>query len=231
MSMNRFGAVYTAVPSLYQGSVAADFGGQTVIETAMDRAVDAIVASMPERIFQQVQEIDLEQVVRRGVAGTTVLPATSMKPLVFGSVRVWRGDRLEFDIRPSVGSSSNGIPDISASLFSVVLATGVVTLIDPLANEEVVYVSAEVDTENAAYSVPSIARMVAVGAAGQLGEVLYSEGNQEWRLVEMYRTAFDDYLKGLQAGSVIPDEVRRGRYWSSPAPLSGISGSVELIRG
>lgn len=231
MSMNRFGAVFGGVVSLYHDTVAADYGGQTVIETAMDRAVDAIVASMSERTFQQIQEIDLEQVVRRGVAGTTVLPATTMKPLIGGSVRVWRGDRLQFEVRPSVGITSNGLPDIAASQFSTALSTGVVTVVNGLADEEVVYVSAEVDTENAAYSVPSIARMVCIGAAGQLGEILYSEGNQEWRLVEMYRTTFDDYLEGLQSGSVIPDEVRRARYWSSPTPLSGISGSVELPRG
>lgn len=231
MSMNRFGAVFSGVVSLYHDTVAADYGGQTVIETAMDRAVDAIVASMSERTFQQIQEIDLEQIVRRGVAGQTVLPAATMKPLVAGSVRLWRGDRLQFEIRPSVGNTSNGFPDTPASQFNTVLATAVTTLVYPLAADEIVYLSAEVDTENAAYSVPSIARMVCLGAAGQLGEILYSEGNQEWRLVEMYRRTFADYLTGLQSGSVIPDEVRRARYWSSPTPLSGISGSVELPRG
>lgn len=231
MSMNRFGAVYTSVPPLYQGSVAADFGGQTVIETAMDRAVDAIVASCSEDVFGQLSAIDLEQIVRRGVAGTTVLPATTMRPLVSGSVRVWRGDPLEFQVRPSVGITSNGMPDIASSLFSVSLSTGVVTLVNALAADEVVYVSAEVDTESASYSAPSIARMVCVGAAGQLGEVIYSEGTQEWRLVEMYRTAFNDYLTGLRNGSVIPDEIRRARYWASPVPSSGQGGSVELVRG
>ncbi len=231
MSMNRFGAVFGGVVSLYRDTVAADYGGQAVIETAMDRAVDAIVQQMSEASFSQLQSIDLEQVVRRGIAGTTILPAVSIKPLVFGSVRVWRGDPLQFQIRPSVGITSNGLPDLSASLFSVNLSTGVPTLTDPLASEEVVYVSAEVDTESASYSIPSIARMVCVGAAGQLGEVLYSEGNQEWRLVEMYRQTFADYLTGLRAGTVIPDEVRRARYWSEVAPVSGGSGSVELVRG
>lgn len=229
--MNRFGAVYTDVPPLYQGSVVDDYGGQAVIETALDRATDAIVASCSETIFTQLSGMDLLQIVRRGVAGVTVLPAPPILPLVEGSVRVWRGDSSQFQVRPAAGGTGPGLPDLPSSLFSVDHASGVVTLVDALVDDELVYLSAEVNTDSAGYSVPSIARQVAIGAAGQLGEVLYSEGTQEWRLVEAYRQTFSDYLAGLRAGTIVPSEVRKARFFAEVSPSGSRGGSIELVRG
>lgn len=233
---NRFGCLASNVVDLYPDTVTADYGSAAIIEEAIDHAVEQIANAMPEGLYRQISGIDLECVVRRATTGQTVCPGTTLRPLVAGSVRVWRGMPTWFQTQPLpaelIGAGSYGVPvDLSSDQFTVNLATGAVTLAQPLALGEQVYVSAEVDTASASYSLPSLARLAARGAAGELGARLYSDQTNEWKLVTILRQDFVDGLNLLAAGKLIPDEVRLARYWTDPAPAAGGMQSIDLVLG
>lgn len=233
MGYNRFGAVYTAVVALYSGTQAADFGGQTVIEESMDRAADRIANAMTEGTYKAMTEPQLELVVRRATAG--LLTATlGIKPIVAGSLHVWSGQPVLFGIKPqlTVDQNYNGGPvELASTRFSVVTSTGVVTLTQALVADDVVYATYQADVTNAAFSMPSLARLVVRGAAAELGDKLYTESTQEWALVERYRKGFDDDLEALMAGTLVPDELRALRWWQEVDRTGPNISSVRLFRG
>lgn len=235
MAYNRFGALYTAPIALYPGTALADFGTQAVVEEAIDRAVDRIANAMSEEVYSQLTEPRLELVVRRGTAGQTTA-TLGLIPVVSGSLHLWSGQPRTFQTEPQQTTDLRRSDDLStavemaSALFSVVLATGVVTFPALLANDQV-YASYQADTASASYSIPSLARLAVRGAAAELGARLYTESNQEWGLVARYREDFEDTLDRLAAGKWVPDELRALRWWDEVAPASSTAGSVRLGRG
>lgn len=231
MGYNRFGAAFSSVVALYPGSVVSDFGGQTTVEEAIDRAVDRVANALTEDVYGQLTEPDLELVVRRATAGQTSA-TLGLYPVVSGSVHVWVGQPVTFQNRPRLETDpvteDVRATEISSSLFSVVDATGALTLPALVANDQV-YASYRVDP--ASLSVPSLARICIRGAAAELGARLYTEGNQEWALVTRYREDFEAALDGLSGGTVIPDELRAMRWWAEVKPAGFTGGSVRLGRG
>jgi hypothetical protein len=233
MAYNRFGAVYTSVVSLYPGTAVGDYGTQANVEEAIDRAVDLIAQAMPETVFMAITNPQLERVVSRATAGQTTTSAVRMKPVIAGTVHAWRGQPSQFVRRPSYLTDAifTGQVEMDVADYSVTNATGVLTMVTPLNVNDAVYVSYMADTDSASFSLPSLARLAVRGAAAELGARLYSEANQEWKLVEEYRTGFQNALDALLEGKLIPDEIRLASYWHELAPASGTVGSVLLFRG
>ncbi len=231
MAYNRFGALHTSVVSLYPDSVAADFGGQTIIEESIDRAVDRIVNALTPGSYKALTEPDLELVVRRATAGLTSA-TLGLKPIVSGSLHLWTGQPTMFNVKPVrlTDFSGGGITELAAASFSVVLATGVVAT-PALVVEDQVYASYQVDTGHASFSVPSLARLAVRGAAAEVGDKLFSEANQEWALVERYRDSFDADLAAFKDGTMVPDELRAMRWWSEVDRSGPGLTSVRLFRG
>lgn len=232
MAYNRFSAAFGGVVALYPGTAAADYGGQATIEEAIDRAVDQVAQALPEAVYRALVSPDLERVLTRATAGQTVLPAVARLPIKTGTLHLWRGSPAAFQNRPLLAwESGSGLVERPAADFAPNLASGVITLTTALAADEQVFVSYEADTASVSFVAPSLARMAVRGAAAELGARLYSESNQEWKLVDEYRQAFLQDLEALRSGALVPDEVRAAAYWSEPTPRSGLVGSVRLLRG
>ena len=233
MAYNRFGAVFSSVVSLDPGTAIGDYGTQANVEEAIDRAVDLIAQAMPETVFMAITNPQLERVVMRATAGQVTTSAVRMKPVISGTMHAWRGQPCQFVRRPSLltDAMTTGQIEMDVADYSVTTATGVLTMVTPLNVNDVVYVSYMADTDSASFSLPSLARLAVRGAAAELGARLYSEANQEWKLVEEYRVGFQDALEALLAGKLIPDEIRSAAYWHELAPASGTVGSVLLFRG
>ncbi len=122
--------------------------------------------------------------------------------------------------------------ELPADQFTVNATTGVVTLVTGMQVNDIAYASYVVDVMAAAYSVPSLAEIAVLGAGAELGARLYSAGNQEWKLVEDYRTRYTDWLKRIVEGSWIPDELRYMRWWKEVERVDEKApASVRLYRG
>lgn len=233
MGYNRFGAIYTSVIDKYPQTVIGDYGSQANVEEAIDRAVDQIANALTPAHYRALTQPELEMVVVRATAGQTSA-TLGLKPVVAGSVHLWRGQPSSFLAKPALATddyAGDSLTETDAALFSVVALTGVVTLSSGLAVNDQVYATYVVDVAAATFSMPSLARLACRGAAAELGMRLYGEQQQEWQLVETYRKGFADDLDALRSGELVPDEIRAMRFWQEVERSSRAGGSVSLPRG
>ncbi len=242
MALNRFGAVYTSVVSLYPGTQTSDFATQAIIEEALDWASDALADALSPEIYGQLTEPEMQIVVRRATSGQTT-GTVWLLPMVTGETHVWVGQPSQFVTKPTLytdyqanqfsdwaGSGTSAI-ELASTAFSVNASTGVITLVTPMQTDDMLVVSYRVDTASASYSIPSMARLAVRGAAAEMGSRLYTEANQEWALVAAYRKEFEDAIAGFRDNSMVPPEMRAAKFWNEPEPLTSQGGTVRLYRG
>jgi hypothetical protein len=254
MPFNLFGATAAGVVRSFQtGSYTPDvdeFGGTTAIEDVLADMAGVLLDAMPPRLFQTLTTPDLLRAVPRATAGQTqfTIPAI-FRPIVAGSVHVWRGWPAAFQDRPILRtspdhsdayaqaqgddrSSYSPATELAADAFSVNLSTGVVTLAEAMDADWVAYVSCQVDTESASYAVPSLARILEAGAAGELGARVYSRATDAWALVESLKAGFADAVEATAKGERIPPEIRVCQWWQEveKAQANRI-GSIRVYRG
>lgn len=234
MAFNRFGAVFSSVIALYPGTAAADYGGQVTIEEAIDRAVDRILAAMPEMVHNQLANPELVLVVQRATAGqtTATLP---LLPGISGTGRIWVGQPNQFQERPQQNPAKfqdTGRIELDPSQYSINYTSGLVTLTTAMSANDQLYASYDVDATNASYTAASLARMAVRGAASELGSRLYSEANQEWLLVDKYENSFKESLESLGDASWVPEELRYLKWWKEiDRVTAGGASSIRLPRG
>ena len=250
MPYNRFGATEAMVLQKYAAGAyvpaAADFGGSAAIAAALDDATNALCQAMPLLSLDALQRPDLCNVEARGTAGQTIItfPA-ALRPMVAGRVHLWRGMPSAFTSRPVLrtdawqgpggyGALSSPTPsgpvcELEETDFSVT-ATGVV-LTSGLQRNEQVFGSWDVNVEDAAYSVQSMANWVSDGAAAVLGSKVYSQAQQEWQYVARLLEDWTALIESLGDGSTVPADLRVLRWWKAPERAQeNTVGSVRRFR-
>jgi hypothetical protein len=152
-----------------------------------------------------------------------------------GTVHVWTGypaeltypkPVMEYEMR----TGPSGRMELPVEDWTINYSTGLVTLGTALESQMQALISYETDVESANFAIESLARLAARGAAAEVGARLFSEGTQEWLLVTKYAEGFDADLKALQEGRLIPEEVRRLRFWSEVAPAGGAGAQAGSVR-
>lgn len=234
MAFNRFGAVFTTVVSMYPGTAAADYGGQTTIEEAIDRAVDRILAAMPQVVHDQIASPELILVVQRATAGqtTATLP---LLPGISGTGRIWVGQPSQFQEHPQYFPAKyqdTGLLELDPTKYTVNYTTGLVTLNTGMVANDQLYATYDTDSNSASFVAASLGRIAVRGAASELGSRLYSEANQEWLLVDKYEASFKESIEALSDGSWIPEELRFLKWWKEvERATAGGASSIRLPRG
>lgn len=252
---NRFGAVYTDVVSMFPGTILADFdgggaNGQTVIEGVLDRIAREVASAFTPDVYKQLTEVDCQEIVKYASSGQTTA-TLGLVPAVAGTLHIWiypplaslelteRSDGAPVDDfwyrKPVLGYNET-------SGFSLTASTGAVTGLPELNAGDRVYASYDVDVDSASFSMASVKDIVLLGAAAELGSRLYSDAQQEWKLVEEYRSRYRGSMQPTNpesgqvgramAGTFVPDELRKLSYWNEVERKSeeGVS-SVRLYRG
>lgn len=237
---NRFGSAYTDVVAMYPGTVVTDYdaggsAGQTKVEAAMDRACRRFAMALSPDVFRQMTKIDCEQPVRYATEGQATF-TLGLGPMVSGTLHLWRypaplaigqgiiSNGYDFTIKPQFGwLEETGFATSGTATVTVTPAT-------TLTLGQRIFASYEVDNDAATFAMPSIADLCLYGAAVELGAFLYSEGTQEWKLVEEYRKRWEDALKAATDGSWIPDELRKLNYWQEVERSSDEVKSVVRYR-
>lgn len=251
---NSFGAVNASVLTKFALAgyipTADEFGGTPAIDDAISDAVHDVVQAMPATVRDALQLPSLMKIEARAAAGQTTA-RIRLVPLVAGKVHIWRGNPVQFTSEPVLATNpwrgvgwngtAGGIVsptppgptwEIADDAFSVDLATGIVTLAEPLNRNDQVYASCEVDVEAAEYVLPSLADLVVAGAASSLGFKIYAQASAQWEYVTRLGTGYADIVKGLAAGEWIPSELRTIQWWKAPEPdaAAGRIGSVRTFR-
>jgi len=243
---NRFGKTSTSVLALYPGTVAADYdsggaAGAANIEGALDRAVFLVAASLPPAVFRALTDVDAQEVVDYATANQTTW-TLGIVPIVAGSLHLWlyplpvppgrqQGVSGYFSddwSRPP----AKGYSEVDPAEYGVVAATGAVTYSGRAVGVgERVFASYAVDHDNASFTSPMLGQIAVLGAAAELGTLLYSSATQEWALVTSYAARFAAMLAQLKDGSLVPDEVRKLKYFTEIERSSGEVRSVPFYRG
>lgn len=240
---NAFGAVYTTVLSLYPDTSITDFTDAATITAALNRIARDVAMAMPAELLGQISVVDCEMPVRYATAGQTTF-TLGLFPINSATLHLWKFPPLaafegtfNFGLNPYSDIYFRkpvlGYNEIASGNYSVNATTGVVTLSGDLGSGltvgERIYASYNVSVANSSYSLPSVADIVAYGAAAELGEQLYSESMQVWALVASYRKKYDGYIELIRAGKWVPSELRLLFWWTDIEP-SGSAGSVRVYR-
>ena len=247
--MNRMGAVYTDVLSLYPGTVAADYdaggaSGQTKIEAVLDRTTREVAAALTPDAYRQMTQVNAELVVRYATAGQTTA-TLGLLPAIAGTLHVWRYPMLGADAADIFSRQSDqywvdwygkppqlGVGEVPSANVSLVAATGVITLpAGTLSLGDRLYASYDVDVDSASFSMPSLRDIVLLGAAAECGRWLFSQGTQEWSLVEDFRTRYVAMITAMREGALVPDELRKLSYYEPVERNSPEVTSVRIWRG
>lgn len=250
MPFNYFGATEAALLRKFALAgytpAADDFGGATAIADALADATHALVQTFPLVALEALQRPDLCLIEARGTAGQTAasFPA-ALRPAVVARVHVWRGMPSAFTSRPGLetdawlgegGYGNPGSPTPSGSICELPAASFVatasgITLTDGLARNEQVYASWDVNVDDAAYSVPSVADWVLLGAAAATGAKHFPQASAGWALVSGMAEEWGALLEALGKGTVTPAGLRALRWWQAPERAQDNTiGSVRRYR-
>jgi hypothetical protein len=255
MTFNLFGATVAGVLRNFQtGSytpASADFGGDDAILDVLGEMEGTLLDAMPPRLFQTMAGPDLLRAVVRATAGQTTFTLPEIfRPLQPNTIHLWRGWPATFQDRPKLRTSpdysdayeaNNSNPsriryspttELDADAFSVNVSTGIVTLTEALQADFTVFASFGVDVGSADYGVPSLARILEMGAAGEIGARVYSRATDEWSLVEGFRSGFAAAVEATGKGERIPPEIRVLQWWQEvEKSQENRLGSVRMFRG
>lgn len=252
MSYNRWGATEAMVLRVFATGgytpTAADFGGSAAIADELDGATFSVAQALPLAFLNQIEHPDLERIVTRATAGQTSA-TLGFGPAKAGTVHIWTGPPQAFVSRPilltdpwlrgggwgisqSVGvqaTPTGAVVELQETQFSV---TGqAVSLVTALNRSDLVYASYDVDVEGVTFSIPSIADMVAKGAAFGLGSKVFPQATSEWAYVARIGEDWASYLGEVAAGKLVPAELRAKQWWQEPdRAQDGTIGSVRRYR-
>jgi hypothetical protein len=231
-----------------------EFGGAAALTEALEDAVREIVQAMPATLRDAIQRPDLMLVESRATANQTQVFA-KLLPLVLGRTHVWAGNPQQFVSKPvllnfpwersgylaavnlrgglSMPTPPGAAVEMAEDKFTVnSLTTGQITLVDPLNRNDQVFISYEVDIENVAFAMPSLADLAVTGAASVLGAKLYPQASSQWPYVQSLSESWTNGLEGLATGEWVPAELRVIQWWKAPEPnkAEGRVGSVRRYR-
>ncbi len=255
---NKFGAVANDVVAMYPGTILADYdaggtGGQAVIDSVLDRIAREVASAMSPVAYKQITEVDCQEVVKYATAAQSSF-TLGIAPVVSGSVHIWVYPSLASLELRTYGAQSDlyqmsydeyyrkpvlGWGEVALSDYSVTASTGIVSYVGPaLGVGARVYATYNTDITADTFALPSVADIVLLGTAAELGARLYSEGSQEWKLVDEYRSryrgAFDasdsGVMKRALSGEWIPDELRALTYFEELDRKSEQVASVRIYR-
>ena len=234
---NNFGALPAEVVALYPSTVLADYdetAPTTVLEDALARAADRIVNSFPERTYKAIAQPEMVYAIAKATEGQSTF-TIPFGAAVSGTVHVWTGYPAELSypkpvLQYEMRQGPSGRIELDSTKWSIDYTSGVASLGTSLDAMMQALVSYDTDVNAATFGIASLARLAARGAAAEVGARLFSEGSQEWLLVTKYAEGFDADLKALLEGRLVPEEIRRLRFWSEVAPSGGQGAQAGSVR-
>jgi hypothetical protein len=235
MQYNYFGITYQTIVDAFKGSVVADFGSSTVINSELDLAESEVVAKLGTKALQLMQRVDYMEIP--AISGNVWLAPFAVK----NDFHVWRLPRYNPAQAGTLTILDTGLncwsggdcPSTEKELDSSVLFTDftqdaeTITFGSSFDQSRYVYY-ASWNLDQTRLVLPSLAIIIRNRAACILGHQLYSRGEDSWKLVDIYCSRGQDGLDALDS-AFIPSEFKRYGYFNSMVS-SGIK-TIKTYRG
>lgn len=245
--MNRFGCTVAMVMNVIKtGSyspASADFGGDDVVNAAVDSICDEVIQNMPEAMFLSLSLVELEKVETRATAAQATV-TLGIKPVIAGKTHIWTGQPSSFREKPILATDVDMqeefadpelVPanELPSSAFTIDNSTGVITLKSTptdyrLDVNDEVYATYEPDP--ASLSIPSLATLIAEGAAFLVGSKVYARGSSQWSYIDMLQERYTAKLASLREGDWLPPETRLMKFWEERVPEADKKASIQIAR-
>jgi len=218
---NYWGCVANDVLALFPHSQECDFGGASVINGLLAQNAREVAQSMRDDIIEMLVHVKHEILVEYATDGQTSA-TTLLNPIVSGSVHLWKYNNpgcATNDDNLSLGnisgcSSERYVPKVGACEvdtddYSVDLSSGVVTFDSDLLDEDDrVFISYDVDTEDAAFAVGSCCDATRILTAADISVHLRDE-----TIIEYWRLRAKTTRENMLKGDFIPAELRDAMHW------------------
>ncbi len=246
-SMNRFGATQAMfltrfATGSYSPTDVTEFGGSDAVDAALDSAEDQVIQALPEEVFLQLTQIDLQFIEMRASAGQTVANL-SFAPVIPGKTYIWKGQPKYFKERPYKSTDLlpnevffdpnlvRPVAELTAGTdYTLADSTGIVTFTTGLAANDQVAASYWPDVTDEDYVVPSLAQCVADGAAYLRASILYPRASTQWEYLAVLADQFTKKLTALQDKTWIPPELRLMNFWKEVVPISSDNPKIKVGR-
>ena len=218
----------------------ADFGGDAAIENFIDSCCDELIQNMPEELFLSLSEVELERVESRATANQNTC-TVSLKPVVAKNTHVWKGQPRNFRQKPRLATDLDMqeefadpelVPanELPSTAFSIDATSGVITFTSGnlcAVNDEV-YCTYE--PAAATLSVPSLATVIADGAAHLVGSKHYARGTSEWSFITLLQERYTAKVTSLRDGDWLPPEIRLMTFWEERIPETDKKATLQVGR-
>lgn len=194
---NRFGAVYTQAVSMFPGTAAADFGGQTAIETIMDMVEAEIISNCNPWIRLALTTCVGALICSKPTDGQTVITVNTQGGLFYDCTSNWE---IFIDYAgPEPPTKGYGYVNADGiTVTEVATDTIRITLDADLALDETDFVvmNCDIDPTDSTFSLPTMANILLLGTAVMLGYQIYTA--DESPLIKKYQQLYENNLKDLK---------------------------------
>lgn len=226
---NYFGCEYTDIVNAFKGSVANDFGGQTIIEAEMELAEAELIGQMSPKAIKMLEIVEYQEVPQ--IASISGSMQYTLNPALLQDLYIFQIDRYNPVLNNTVGYTfgncseklgcSNYKRQLDASyLFSDYTVTGSTITFGPSFDQDrhTYYVSYTIDTSN--LELPSLKVMIRDRVSCVLGMQLYSRQDDTWSLVDLYCNRADKWMAMIDE-HWLPSEYKKNKYLNNPFTLKG----------
>ena len=227
---NRFGVIAANITDLFPNVSAADMGGTTVIEAAIDRAVRRIASLMPSNVHELLNNrVVKEQIVGNAFGGEGATFTLGLSPVADASkILIYRmaGDNGKPpECAPGMAANQEG--NLSGATNTTLTLTGASTTLN---EGEYLYATYVVDTTDASFALPSYGDYVVYATAYELGSKLFDQETDSWSLVDEYKEMAAAYLEELKSGGFVDSSIRALEFCEEIEPAEASVQSIKRYR-
>lgn len=220
--MAYLGITVNEIVGMYSGTSSDDFGGDSVIEEALDAHTENILGVVSPEIYERLKFPNLQLVVYSATQGQTTA-TLGLTPIIANTTKLWMlGDTYtnynEFEFGDGAECYRNyKFYEVATewTLSTIDLSTGVITF-PALGAEDRLYATYETDLDNIV--ITSLARAVRYGTAYEIGSKVYAVDTNQWKLVEEYKYLYENAITRITSKQFIPAELRNLR-WLEPIQM------------
>lgn len=237
-TFNHFGLQYSDIVSAFKGSIATDFGGQSVIEAEMDLVEGEILNKLSQQAIRMMEIVEYMEI--QPISGAT----WTAVPPIMSDLYIWQVPRFN----PAINNQQYSLSSAGLGLCNSgtcpsqkkELDTGYLFNDYTLNGDEVTFGSS-FDQDNytyyASYNVdttrirlPSLAIILRNRVACILGNQLYTRGVDSWKLVDVYCARGDSGLAAIDE-YFIPSEYKKSSFLNNPFKVKGGYTTIKTYRG
>jgi len=234
---NMWGCSVQGILNKFPNTDACVFGGESVIEDAIESAAREVARSLREDMIQALTNVQLEILVDYATDGQSTA-TLGQRPIKTGTVHLWKffcgvtdSNYEKFSSFCGDGPPRIGQCEMDTDDFSVNVNTGVVTFSPTLDLNERIYASYDLETESTAFAVGSCCDATTALVLADLSALTANEAGDRTPFHSHWRERAKEIRRQLLSGDFIPAELRDRQFYQEIVRKQNRVISRRRVRG